>query len=59
VTVVILSAVVPTFVAQRAFSPPVHELLAEEAVAVEGEGFEPHRAGRRRGRATGGPRPRA
>jgi Kef-type K+ transport system membrane component KefB len=43
VSVVILSAVIPTAVAQRFFSPPVHELSAEEAIAVEDEEFEPRR----------------
>jgi Kef-type K+ transport system membrane component KefB len=43
VTAVILSAVIPTAVAQRFFSPPVHELSPDEAVAVEGEKFLPGR----------------
>lgn len=41
VSVVILSAVVPTAVAQRFFSPPMHELTAEEVIEVEDEEFEP------------------
>ena len=40
VTAVILSAVVPTFFAQRFFSPPVHPLTPEEALAGEDEEFE-------------------
>jgi Kef-type K+ transport system membrane component KefB len=47
VTVVILSAVVPTFFAQRFFSPPVRELLAEDEFKIEDEEFEPiHMRGR-------------
>ena len=41
VTVVILSAVVPTFLAQRFFSPPLHPVTADELVAIEDEEFEP------------------
>ena len=41
VTVVILSAVVPTFFAQRFFSPPVHVVSQEELAAIEDEEFEP------------------
>ncbi len=44
VTTVILSAIVPTVIAQRFFSPPVHELTAEEVGLVEDEEFEPARA---------------
>jgi Kef-type K+ transport system membrane component KefB len=44
VTTVILSAIVPTVIAQRFFSPPVHELTAEEVSLVEDEEFEPARA---------------
>ncbi len=43
VTAVILSAVVPTAIAQRFFSPPVHALTALEVQAVEDEEFEPAR----------------
>ncbi len=43
VTVVILSAVVPTAIAQRFFSPPVHALTADEVADVEDEEFEPAR----------------
>jgi len=43
VTTVILSAIVPTFIAQRFFSPPVHELSEEEVSLVEDEEFEPAR----------------
>jgi Kef-type K+ transport system membrane component KefB len=41
VTVVILSAVVPTFFAQRYFSPPLLPLTLEEDLEVEDEEFEP------------------
>jgi len=44
ITTVILSAIVPTFLAQRFFSPPVHALSSEEIEAVEDEEFEPGRA---------------
>jgi Kef-type K+ transport system membrane component KefB len=44
VTTVILSAIVPTFIAQRFFSPPAHELSEEEVGLVEDEEFEPARA---------------
>ena len=43
VTTVILSAVVPTFIAQRFFSPPVRVLDQEEVGLVEDEEFEPAR----------------
>jgi Kef-type K+ transport system membrane component KefB len=43
VTVVILSATVPTAVAQRFFSPPLHALSPEEIVDVEDAEFEPPR----------------
>ncbi len=43
ITVVILSAIVPTAIAQRFFSPPLHALSAEETLAVEDEEFEPAR----------------
>jgi Kef-type K+ transport system membrane component KefB len=42
VTAVILSAILPTFVAQRFFSPPTHLLTAEEELDVEDEEFAPH-----------------
>jgi Kef-type K+ transport system membrane component KefB len=45
VTVVILSAVVPTAIAQRLFSPPTHQLTMQEVVAVEDAEFEPARSG--------------
>ncbi|MEA2660882.1 MAG: hypothetical protein QOH08_454 [Chloroflexota bacterium] len=41
VTVVILSAIVPTAIAQRFFSPPVHRLSAGEIAAVEDAELEP------------------
>jgi Kef-type K+ transport system membrane component KefB len=41
ITTVILSAVIPTFFAQRFFSPPTHALSAEEELAVEDEEFSP------------------
>jgi Kef-type K+ transport systems, membrane components len=47
VTVVILSAIVPTAIAQRIFSPPAHRLSAEEIVAVEDAEFEPPLRARR------------
>jgi Kef-type K+ transport system membrane component KefB len=40
---VIGSAVVPTFVAQRWFSPPMHTLTADEIARIEDEEFEPAR----------------
>lgn len=43
ITVVILSAIVPTAVAQRFFSPPLHALTGQEVVAIEDEEFEPPR----------------
>lgn len=43
VTAVILSAVVPTAIAQRVFSPPVHPLTEQEVLAVEDPEFEPAR----------------
>jgi Kef-type K+ transport system membrane component KefB len=42
VTAVILSAILPTFVAQRFFSPPTHVLSADEELDVEDEEFAPH-----------------
>jgi Kef-type K+ transport system membrane component KefB len=44
VSVVILSATVPTAIAQRFFSPPVHVLTQEEEARVEDAEFEPPRA---------------
>jgi Kef-type K+ transport system membrane component KefB len=44
VTAVILSAIVPTVIAQRFFSPPVHALTTEEIGLVEDEEFEPARS---------------
>ena len=41
ITVVILSAVVPTFVAQRFFSPPTLGLTQEQELEVEDEEFAP------------------
>lgn len=41
ITTVILSAVVPTFVAQRFFSPPTHALSTDEELEVEDEEFSP------------------
>ena len=43
ITVVILSAIVPTAIAQRRFSPPMHALTMTETLAVEDEEFEPRR----------------
>ena len=43
ITAVILSAIVPTFLAQRFFSPPAHVLSADEAEAIEDAEFEPSR----------------
>jgi Kef-type K+ transport system membrane component KefB len=43
VTAVILSAILPTLVAQRFFSPPTHLLSAEEELDVEDEEFAPRR----------------
>ncbi len=42
ITTVILSAIVPTFIAQRFFSPPTHALSVEEELEVEDEEFSPH-----------------
>ncbi|MFN2521427.1 MAG: cation:proton antiporter [Candidatus Limnocylindria bacterium] len=44
VTIVILSATVPTAIAQRFFSPPVYELTPDDVVAVEDEEFGHRRA---------------
>lgn len=41
ITAVILSAIVPTLVAQRLFSPPLHRLTAAEEIDVEDEEFAP------------------
>jgi len=43
ITTVILSAIVPTAIAQRFFSPPLHALSDAEVQAVEDEEFEPAR----------------
>ncbi|HET9410596.1 MAG TPA: cation:proton antiporter, partial [Candidatus Dormibacteraeota bacterium] len=43
ITTVILSAIVPTFIAQRFFSPPTHTLTAAEELDVEDEEFAPGR----------------
>jgi Kef-type K+ transport system membrane component KefB len=43
ITTVILSAIVPTFLAQRFFSPPIHKLTPEQIEATEDEEFEPAR----------------
>jgi Kef-type K+ transport system membrane component KefB len=49
VTAVILSAMLPTFVAQRFFSPPTHLLSPDEELDVEDEEFAPHRPRREGG----------
>jgi Kef-type K+ transport system membrane component KefB len=41
ITAVILSAVLPTVLAQRFFSPPLHKLTTEEEINVEDEEFAP------------------
>lgn len=41
ISAVILSAILPTLVAQRFFSPPVHKLTTEEEIQVEDEEFAP------------------
>jgi len=41
ITAVILSAIVPTFVAQRFFSPPTHALTVAEEMDMEDEEFAP------------------
>ena len=43
ITTVILSAVLPTLVAQRFFSPPIHALTIEEELGREDEEFAPRR----------------
>lgn len=43
VTVVILTAIIPTAIAQRRFSPPLHALSADEITEIEDEEFEPRR----------------
>ena len=45
ITTVILSAIVPTVIAQRLLSPPLEKLTAESEQAVEDEEFSPRRAG--------------
>ncbi len=44
VTIVILSATIPTAFAQRFFSPPAHELTPDDVIAVEDEEFGYRRA---------------
>jgi Kef-type K+ transport system membrane component KefB len=44
VTVVILSAILPTALAQRRFSPPLHALSQAEIADIEDEEFEPRPA---------------
>ncbi|MBI3521486.1 MAG: cation:proton antiporter [Chloroflexi bacterium] len=46
VTVVILSAIIPTAIAQRFFSPPLRPLTAGERDDIADEEFEPGRLGR-------------
>jgi len=46
VTTVIVSAIVPTAIAQRFFSPPLRELSEAEEAAIEDEEFEPTTAER-------------
>ena len=46
VSVVILSAVVPTFFAQRYFSPPLLPATLERDLEIEDEEFEPRTRGR-------------
>jgi hypothetical protein len=41
ITAVILSAIIPTLIAQRFFSPPVHKLTTGEEIDVEDEEFAP------------------
>ncbi len=41
ITAVILSAIMPTLVAQRLFSPPVHKLTTAEEIDIEDEEFAP------------------
>lgn len=41
ITTVVLSAIIPTLVAQRFFSPPTHQLSVEEELDVEDEEFAP------------------
>ena len=41
ISTVILSAVIPTFLAQRFFSPPIHRFTPAEELAVEDEEFAP------------------
>ena len=43
VTVVIVSAVVPTAIAQRLFTPMEHQLSADEVIEIEDAEFEPPR----------------
>ena len=39
ITSVILSAIAPTLIAQRFFSPPVHKLTSGEQIDIEDEEF--------------------
>ncbi len=41
ITAVILSAIAPTIIAQRFFSPPVHKLTSSEEIDIEDEEFAP------------------
>ena len=41
ITTVILSAIVPTFLAQRFFSPPLSTITTEQVEDIEDEEFEP------------------
>src|SRR5258706_1826719 len=41
ITAVILSAIAPTLIAQRFFSPPVHKLTSSEEIDIEDEEFAP------------------
>lgn len=43
ITAVILSAILPTLLAQRLFSPPLHQFTSEEEIQVEDEEFAPAR----------------
>lgn len=45
IATVILSAIMPTIVAQRFFSPPLDKISAEEELEVEDEEFAPRRIG--------------
>ena len=43
ITAVILSAILPTLLAQRFFSPPLHKFTSDEEIQVEDEEFAPAR----------------